>query len=49
MLFAFQSTQNIGMPLPAQVYFLKIYLELMEGMVQVFTFKGASHFRTPIM
>ncbi len=29
--FLFQSTQNIGAPLPAQVYFLKLYLELMEG------------------
>lgn len=26
-----QSIHNIGMPLPAQMYFLKLYLELMEG------------------
>jgi len=31
VLFTEQVTQLIGQPLPAQMYYLKIYLELMEG------------------
>lgn len=31
LLFCLQSSSRIGTPLPAQMYFLKLYLDLIEG------------------